>query len=571
MYRKEPWEGTVFSCCVLNAFRGNLHKSQASNAGDFILVFDYIHFLNHKQTHTKMKKQTLVLGLWAIAMLTGCIKEINPVDQTVPQEQVQVARNSTAGWEADADFVPGELLIKFKAGTPQTGRANALLRISGKIKEHIVTAAMKAYGDGEGLHIVSVPNGVLEAIDKLKDLAEVEYAEPNYIYRHGDPVPRDLPIEVSYSDKTLWGMYSDDKPTAVGPAGTTNPYGSQAEKAWYANHTGAKEIAIGIIDEGIKYDHPDLDANIWKNPMEVNGTPGVDDDRNGYIDDVYGWDFANNDNQVYDGTGLDNHGTHVAGTIGAKANNEVIIDGINHNQGVVGVNWTVTMISGKFLGANGGTTANAIKAIDYITDLKIRHGLNLVATNNSWGGGGFSQALLDAITRGAKQNILFIAAAGNGNMVGIGQNNDKKANYPSNYSTLGQTGGASSSITLSDGSTAVFNSGSKCDYDAVIAVAAIDNSGRLAGFSNYGAKTVDLGAPGVGIWSTVGPPDNFAGYSGTSMATPHVTGGAALYAATHSERGAALKEVILNAAKATPTSSLSGKTVTGGRLNVGGF
>jgi subtilisin family serine protease len=212
------------------------------------------------------------------------------------------------------------------------------------------------------------------------------------------------------------------------------------------------------------------------------------------------------------------------------------------------------MLSAKFLGANGGTVANAIKAVDYFTNLKIKKGINLVATNNSWGGGGFSQGLLDAITRGAKQGILFIAAAGNGNMVGIGQNNDKKANYPSNYNTLGQTGGE----------------GLKCDYDAVVAVAAIDKNGRLASFSNFGANTVDIAAPGVGIWSSI-PSNVWAAYDGTSMATPHVTGAVALYAARHyplstnKDQAATIKNAIIRGAR--PTSSVKSKCVSNGRLD----
>ncbi len=252
------------------------------------------------------------------------------------------------------------------------------------------------------------------------------------------------------------------------------------------------------------------------------------------MDDIHGWDFDRNDNTTYDGT-QDDHGTHVAGTIGAVGGN---------GKGVAGVNWNVTMISAKFLGRAGGTTANAIKAVDYITDLKTRHGLNIVATNNSWGGGGFSQALSDAIGRGCNANILFVAAAGNGGGDGVGDNNDAVANYPSNY-------------------------GSPC----VIAVAAITNSGAKSSFSNYGATTVDIGAPGSGIYSTLPGKNNrsaYGSYSGTSMATPHVTGAAALYASRNPGASAAqIKSGIMNSAVATP--SLAGKCVSGGRLNVSGF
>ncbi len=255
----------------------------------------------------------------------------------------------------------------------------------------------------------------------------------------------------------------------------------------------------------------------------------VDNDGNGYVDDIHGWDFANNDETIYDGGNrgsLDDHGTHVSGTIGAKANN---------GTGVVGVNWNVTLISGKFLGRNGGSSADAVKAVDYFTNLKTSKGLNIVATNNSWGGGGYSQALYDAINRANAANILFIAAAGNS-----GTDNDVTASYPSNY-----------------------------DLPNVIAVAAIDKFGALASFSQYGKTTVDLGAPGVAINSTTAF-NTYSSYNGTSMATPHVTGGAALYAATFPGSSAAtIKAAILNSA--VPTASLNGKTVTGGRLNVSGF
>jgi subtilisin family serine protease len=315
-------------------------------------------------------------------------------------------------------------------------------------------------------------------------------------------------------------MYGD----ATTPA---NQYGSQAGEAWAANHTGSKSVYIGVIDEGIQFTHPDLDGQVWTNPFDA--ADGADNDGNGYVDDIHGWDFDKNDNTIYDGGasgGTDDHGTHVSGTIGAKANN---------GAGVVGVNWNVTLISGKFLGRRGGTTANAIKAVDYFTNLKVRHGLNIVATNNSWGGGGFSQALKDAIDRAGAKEILFIAAAGND-----GASNDATTRYPSGYSSAN-----------------------------IIAVASITSSGLLSSFSNFGATTVDIGAPGSGIWSTTAF-NTYSSYNGTSMATPHVTGGAALYAASNPTASAAIiKAAILNSA--VPTASLTGKCVTGGRLNVSGF
>jgi subtilisin family serine protease len=297
-------------------------------------------------------------------------------------------------------------------------------------------------------------------------------------------------------------------------------------------------VYVAVIDEGIMFTHQDLAGQVWTNPFDP--VDGVDNDGNGYVDDAHGWDFAARDSSIFDGT-QDDHGTHVAGTIAARGGNAL---------GVAGVSWNVTLISAKFLGRNGGTTANAIKAIDYVTDLKVRHGLDIVATNNSWGGGGFSQALLDAIDRGGDADILFIAAAGNGGRDGVGDDNDATPHYPSSYECVrGRS------------------------WDCVISVAAITSTGAKASFSNYGASSVDLGAPGSGITSTL-PGKNgassYGAYSGTSMATPHVTGAAALYAASNpTATASAIRAAILGQALRTP--SLEGRTTTGARLNVSGF
>jgi len=436
-------------------------------------------------------------------------------------------RSEAALAAAQGQFAQGEVLVQYRRGTTGAAKQRARGRVAAEADETLVAEGSRDDGKGD-LELVRVPVGVsvAAAVRGLEADSAVEFAEPNWVYEH-----QATSNDTYYTNGTLWGMYGD----ATSPA---NEYGSQAGEAWAAGRTGSSNVFVGVIDEGIQYTHPDLAANIWTNPADL--VDGKDNDGNGYIDDVHGWDFDGNNNTIYDGGpkgNLDDHGTHVSGTIGGVGGN---------GAGVAGVNWQVTLISGKFLGRRGGTLANAVKAVDYFTDLKTRHRLNIVATNNSWGGGGFSQALLDAIGRGANQNILFIAAAGNGGADQVGDNNDVVASYPSNYNTTAAAG-----------------------YDAVIAVAAISSTGARASFSNYGATTVDLGAPGVSVMSTTAL-NTYSSYSGTSMATPHVTGAAALFAAIYPGSSAqAIKTAILDTA--VPTESMAGKTVTGGRLNVSSF
>ncbi|MFM9824772.1 S8 family peptidase [Flavobacterium sp.] len=423
-------------------------------------------------------------------------------------------------------FVPGEILIKIKNGNSITyGRtkSNILSLIGGNVIETIKTSNVKTLnaktiGSVNELILVSTKLGTMESIELLKNSTEIEYAEPNWIYQHYA-----VSNDTYYKNGSLWGMYGD----TTSPA---NAFGSQAGKAWAAGNTGLSTVYIGIIDEGYMYTHEDLAANAGNSIREI--ADGIDNDGNGYVDDVYGWDFDGNNNTVFDGTG-DDHGTHVAGTIGAVGGN---------GKGVAGMCWSVKILNAKFLGRNGGTTANAIKAVDYFTDLKNNRGINIVATNNSWGGGGFSQGLYDAIERANAAGILFVAAAGNST-----SNNDVTASYPGSYTNSN-----------------------------IIAVASITSTGGLSSFSNFGGTTVDLGAPGSGIYSSVPLSSKgkivsgYASYNGTSMATPHVTGACALYAATHSSATASeIKSAILSSAVATP--SLSGKCMTGGRLNVSSF
>jgi subtilisin family serine protease len=372
-----------------------------------------------------------------------------------------------------------------------------------------------------------------------------------------------------------WGLYGDQ--------GTrTNIFGSQASEAWNAGHVGSMKVAIGVIDSGVDYTHPDLYQNIWLNQGEiptsirgllvdtdgdrvftfrdlnqaVNGglvsdlngngridggdllrdtrwANGIDEAGNGYVDDLIGWDFANNDNNPLDDNG---HGTHVAGTVGAQGGNGI---------GVAGMAWNAQIVPLKFMGANGsGYTSNAAAAVDYFTNARASNaGIDFAATNNSWGGSPYVQQLQDAINRAAKANILFVASAGNGGSDAIGDNNDITPQYPAHYSSLANAG-----------------------YDNVISVAAITSAGALSGFSNYGAVSVDIGAPGSGIYSTT-MGGGYGYMSGTSMAAPHVAGAIALLAAANPGWSAAqIRAKLMSSAELT--TSLVGKTVTGGRLDV---
>ncbi|MFM8327147.1 MAG: S8 family serine peptidase, partial [Pirellulaceae bacterium] len=278
-----------------------------------------------------------------------------------------------------ADFAPGELLLQVEVGHESDVQQHFVSR-GGRALEMIRTEAMKAAGS-PGLMRVALPAGsdVLQAASTMTKIPGVLSADPNWWVK---PSIANDPYYTTSS--RLWGLYSDDSGSPTGPSGTTNPFGSAAEVAWRAGHRGSGTVVIGVIDEGLQVTHPDLAANVWVNSKEIAGD-GLDNDNNGYIDDINGFDFFNNDGSVYDGTG-DDHGTHVAGTIGGVGNNGI---------GVAGVAWNVKMISAKFLGPSGGYTSDAVRALDYLTALK-NSGVNIVATNNSWGGGGYSSALHSA-------------------------------------------------------------------------------------------------------------------------------------------------------------------------------
>lgn len=401
------------------------------------------------------------------------------------------------------DDAPTEILVRFKPGGPRNIAANILTN----------TATSRGLPLVPDLDLVQLPSAISvdEALAVYRTRSDVWYAEPNFVLQT-DSLPNDSRFE------ELWGLHN------TGQTGGTIDADIDAPEAWDLA-TGSRSIVVGVIDTGVDYTHPDLAANMWTNPGEIPGN-AIDDDGNGYVDDVHGYDFFNDDGDPQD----DNrHGTHVAGTIGGGGNN---------GQGVAGVNWNVQIMALKFLSAVGsGNTADAIEAVNYATMMRQR-GVNIRLTSNSWGGNTFSQALQDAIAASGEAGLLFIAAAGNN-----ARNVEAAPKYPAGY-----------------------------PLDNIISVAASDHNDHLAGFSNWGATSVDLAAPGASILSTV-PGGSYATFNGTSMATPQVAGVAALaWSVAPEATYQRVRAAIFAGVDPIPEfqNSQARPLATGGRLNAAG-
>ena len=379
------------------------------------------------------------------------------------------------------DHVPNRIFIRFANPENAVLKMQILDEVGGTIKSESKLVP--------GLVTVDTTIDVERALKLLSTKRNaIKYVEPVYIVEALDTIPNDP----SYGN--LYGMDQ-----------------VRAPQAW-DEHVGDQEFVIAIIDTGIDYNHPDLQANIWTNPGEIPGN-GQDDDGNGYVDDVHGYDFYDYNGDPMDSNG---HGTHCGGTVGGVGNNSI---------GVAGVNWQCRLVGAQFLGPSGsGSLDGAIDAVEYcaVNQFKV--------SNNSWGGGGFSQAMFDVVqAAGDDFGHVFVAAAGNGGYYG--------ASYP----------GAMTCTNL-------------------ICVAATDINENMASFSQYHDVEVDLGAPGVDVLSTT-PGNNYSYYSGTSMATPHVAGGVGLIYSVLGEASAVeVKDIILSTVR--PISSMQGNTVTGGVLNV---
>ncbi|MEJ7599196.1 MAG: S8 family serine peptidase [Kofleriaceae bacterium] len=428
----------------------------------------------------------------------------NPTSGTPPidDDHPQLPPGQKLDWSTDS------IIVKWKAAPlSASSTQSALARVRGTIVDNNkdgIYDRFSSIGKGE-LAVIDLAKGVTpdEAIALLAGDPTVAYAERNWVVK-----AIATPNDPRFGE--LYGMHN------TGQTGGTADADIDAPEAW-DNSVGSSSIVVGVIDTGIDYNHEDLAANAWVNPNEIAGN-GIDDDANGVIDDVHGFNAITNTGDPLDDH---DHGSHVSGTIGAVGGNGI---------GVVGVNWEVQIMGMKFLDAGGsGTTDGAIASVNYAVMMR-NAGVNLRVLSNSWGGGGFSQALADAIESANGAGMLFVAAAGN-----AGSDNDTTPHYPSSYENAN-----------------------------VLSVAATDDNDGLASFSNFGATSVDMGAPGVDILSTTRN-NTYQSFSGTSMATPHVAGVAALVlSANDTLTVEELKAALMTSGDTIPALA---QTVSGRRLN----
>ncbi|MFN5067050.1 MAG: S8 family serine peptidase, partial [Aphanizomenon sp.] len=433
-------------------------------------------------------------GDWVLEYTTGLI-EASPALEIASITSNGNSQDTVGKYRtAKPAYASNKLIVKFN-DTINIAQANEIKNTLGVVKTDTIKLT------GAQIWTLSGKTSVETALATYRNNPTFKYIEPDYTITTAATIPNDP------SFGQLWGLNN------TGQSGGTPDADIDAPEAWDIQK-GNPNLVIGVIDTGVDYNHTDLVGNIWTNAGEIAGD-GIDNDNNGYIDDIRGWDFAYNDNNPMDVQG---HGTHVSGTIAGKGNNGV---------GVTGVAWNAKIMPLKFLNDSGsGSTSNAILAINYATAKGVK------LTNNSWGGGGYSQALYDAINAAGQQGALFIAAAGNSS-----QNTDINPAYPASYNLAN-----------------------------IISVASTTNTDGLSSFSNYGLTSVDLGAPGSGIYSTL-PNNSYGTYSGTSMASPHVAGAAALvWSQNPTWTAQQVKNTLMNTGDSI--AALAGKTVSGKRLNV---
>jgi len=428
-------------------------------------------------------------------------KSFGPVPAT---EKKRATTTEEIALSETPNFSRPEVLVRFKSGVSQETIERLTAQLHDRVEDRIESVpGLEAIDDLDNADAATVVN-------EYSQLPEVEYAEPNYDIELDEveaPLVPVLPHDPQFSDQ--WALSNS------GQRGGKQGADISATLAW-ATTTGSDKVVVAVLDSGVDYTHEDLAGNMWKRPASM---APYHDDELGTIDDEYGFSTVESIGDPMDENG---HGTHCAGIIGAEGENNI---------GIAGVNWKVRIMPLKFMNSGGfGTTKDAIEAINYVIERK-KAGVNVRIISASWGSTQYSRALEDVIRKAYENDIAFVAAAGNSST-----NNDRTPHYPSSY-----------------------------NVPNVISVAALDRHDQLATFSNWGAKSVAIAAPGVDILSTwLG--NAYEEKSGTSMATPVVAGVAALVLAEHPRMSVdELKKKLL--ASTDPIVALKGKTVSGGRIN----
>ena len=442
------------------------------------------------------------------ATVLGYTGTPGPFLESVPEQDPNESRDAAGpGWGGGGKESADRIIVQFAddlsdveiAALAAANNATIHARI-----KHVFNGAVLEVGANENARAMA---------EQWESLPEVTHAELNqageYLVTPNDPL-----------FGSMWGLNN------TGQTGGTPDADIDAPEAWDL-FNDSSNVVIAIVDSGVNYNHPDLNASMWVNTLEIPGN-FIDDDGNGFVDDIYGVNADTGTGDPMDGYG---HGTHVAGTTAAIGNN---------NLGVTGVNWNAQIMA-LGIGTAGPSTAAAIIALDYMVDQKVNHGVNVVSSNHSYSVGP-STAFETAIQASIDAGVVFVAAAGNSS-----RDIDVSPTYPASY-----------------------------PLDGIITVAATDHNDLAASFTNFGATSVDLGAPGVSILSTmlttggaITNPSGYGSISGTSMASPHVAGAAALLAAANPAASVTdIKAALLSGSD--PIPAMSGITVSGGRLNLRG-